>query len=271
MKAILSRILPAVLLLALFLLGAARAGSTDLITNGDFETGDLSGWSVQTIGDPSDTSNSRNFYISAPGADTPVVNSDPFTDFATAANSGGGNFYAVSTADFAGESALYQRFTVGAGTTSLTYAFQMFVNDQSGFGAVVDPSGLDYTTGGTFNDNQHARVDILKGSATDLFSISASDIVATLYGPGVDSANPADYTSYTGDLTSVLTPGSYYLRFAEVDNLGAINLGVDNISLTAVSNVVVPEAASPLLLLCALPLMGLLFYRRRFVSPSGGM
>src|SRR5205807_2565369 len=100
-----------------------------------------------------------HFYISTPGADTPSVGG---SFFSTAPNPAGGSFYAVSTSDYPGAHALIQDFTVASGTSSLNLAFQLFVNDQSGFGGVVDPSGLDYTTGGTFQDNQHARVDILR-------------------------------------------------------------------------------------------------------------
>lgn len=65
-------------------------------------------------------------------------------------------------------------------------SFQMFVNDQSGVGPIVDSSSLYYLTGGVTDpltgallDNQHARVDILQAGATDL-STAPADVVYNL-------------------------------------------------------------------------------------------
>ena len=212
--------------LALSVTGRAQP----LLTNGDFETGSFAGWTLVNQGNPDDPGSSGHIYISTPGAGTPLIDGIRFD---TAANSGGGRFYAVSASNFPGAHAMLQDFTVPLGTDALNLAFQMFVNDQAGFGAIVDPSGLDYTTGGAFFDNQHARVDILRGGASDL-STASGDIVSNLY-LGVDSlAPPNPYTDYQFDLTGLLAPGqTYRLRFAEVDNLSALNMGVDNVRITA--------------------------------------
>jgi hypothetical protein len=221
-----------------------QAQFRQLLTNGSFETGDLSGWKVATQG-------AGSFLISTPGARTPALNG---FDFATAANPQGGHGYAVSTSDDPGTLALLQNFTV-PGSGRVTLSFQMFVNDQSALGPRIDPTGLDDTTGGLAqpNDNQHARVDILKVTASD-FSTASGDIVKNLY-LGVDpstldssgnvAANP--YHAYTFDLTSYLKAGqSYRLRFAVVDNLSALNLGVDNVSLTYLSAITIhPTPISP--------------------------
>ncbi|MCW3055438.1 MAG: hypothetical protein JWN14_4608, partial [Chthonomonadales bacterium] len=192
-----------------------------------------------------------------PGSLTPAV--DGFS-FDTSGNPGGGQFYAVTASDNPGAHALLQDFTVPTAATDLNLSFQMFVNDQSGIGSVVDPSGLDYTTGGTFDGNQHARVDILRAGAGDL-STAAGDVVSSFY-LGVDNpggATPNSSVNYSFDLSSVLTPGqSYRLRFAEVDNLSSLNQGVDNVSLTAVT----PEPGT-LALLFGTSVAGSLFLRRR--------
>src|SRR5262249_5815562 len=166
-----------VLVAALALLfGAVRpAGAAEILVNGNFETGTFAGWTVADDNSPFGVGGT--FFISTPGAPTPA------TGFATAPNPAGGAFYAVSDSDFPGAHALLQDFTVPAGQ-SVFLSYQMFVNDQSGLGPIVDPTGLDPTTGGTFNDNQHARVDILRGGASD-FSTAAGDVIANLY-LGVD-------------------------------------------------------------------------------------
>ncbi len=234
--ALLRTTLVAALLAGLMLPATVRADQ-QLIVNGNFEKGDFTGFRLTNQKNPSDTAGADHFYVSTPGSDTPAVNGMTFT---TASNPAGGQHYAVTSSDLPGAHALLQNFIVPVNTTRLTLTFQMFVNDQLGFGPIIDPTGLDYTTGGTYNDNQFATVDILKAGAGDL-STSSTDVVDNLY-QGVDPSNfdsnfnliPNPYTNYSFDLTGILTPGdSYVLRFAEVDNLGAINLGVDNIRLTA--------------------------------------
>lgn len=222
--------------LALAALNTNAHAQQQLITNGNFETGNFTGWNLANQVNPADTANQDHFYISTPGANT------PFQNFPTASNPQGGNYYAVTDSNNPGAHALIQSFTVPFHVIKLTLTYQMFVNDQSGFGPVIDPSGLDYTTGGTFNDNQQARVDILTSGASSLSTASA-DVVKNFY-DSVDSTNPAPYTTYSYDLTGLLTAGqTYQLRFAEVDNLGTINMGVDNVSISAFSPPV-PEAGS---------------------------
>ena len=55
------------------------------------------------------------------------------------------------------------------------------------------------------------------------------------------------YTDYVFDVTSLFAaPGTYTLRFAEVDNVNTFNLAVDDVSLVVVS--AVPEPTTTLLL-----------------------
>ncbi len=126
-----------------FALCAGLAGlpgqADELITNGSFEAGSLSDW---TAASQFSSAGTDHFYVSTPGSVTPAV--DGIT-FSTAANPSGGSFYAVTASDNPGAHALLQNFTVPTASTQLTLSFQMFVNDQSGFGSVIDPSGLDFT------------------------------------------------------------------------------------------------------------------------------
>lgn len=255
------RLLTSGLPLLLASLSAVSAHADQLITNGGFESGTFAGW-TQTNQD------NGSFVLLTPGSDTPAVAPDIST-FYTAPNPAGGQYFAVTASGDPGTHALLQNFVVPTGTKSLTLAFQMFVNDQSGVGPIIDPSGLDNRTGGSIdppNDNQHARVDILRDGASD-FSTSAGDVIDSLY-LGVDNPGgltPNPYTDYTFDLSGLLTAGSgYRIRFAEVDNLGSINLGVDNVSLVATP---VPEP-SVMALLASGGAAGLLLLRRRRCSAS---
>jgi len=230
----------------LLFLGVAVVPSSavELLTNGNFETGNFTGWTVANLG-------AGDFFIDTPGTNTPPVNG---IEFATAPNSLGGNWYAVSTSDLPGTHALIQDFTVPAlgPLDVVTLSFQMFVNDQSGLGPIVDPTGLDHTTGGLLipNDNQHARVDLLKGGAGD-FSTAAADVLMNFYlgvdNPGGSTPNP--YLSYSFNITPLVSGGgTFRLRFAEVDNLSALNVGVDNVSVQ-LTQTVIPEPSTLALLL----------------------
>jgi hypothetical protein len=227
--------------------GSLVANAGQLLVNGDFETGDFSGWTAldQADGDGS-------WFISSPGTDSPV------SALPTAANPAGGTSYAVTDQGGPGAHVLIQSFTVAPGMSSVVFSFQMFVNDQNGAGPFIDPSGLDFTTGGTFAPNQHARVDLLSGSA-DAFDTGAG-VLANLY-LGVDAGpTPNPYTNYSFDITAlVASGGTFQIRFAEVDNLFYFQHGVDNVSVDATNGV--PEPGS--LALLGLGLAGLGIARRR--------
>lgn len=217
--------------LATALVGAnAHAGFIELITNGDFETGTFAGW---TTFDQALSFVPGAWFIDVPGTTTPASVSP------TAANASGGSFYAVSDQGGGGTHALIQSFVVPLGVTSLTLAFDMFVNDQSGAGPIVNLAGLDFTA----VPNQHARVDILTAAAPPL-STAVADVVSNHY-LGIDPLpNPNPYTAYSIPLVG-LTPGTtYQLRFAEVDNQLFFNQGVDNVSILAEVDQVVPEPTS---------------------------
>ena len=247
--------------LALFVCVSSHAHSQQLIANGNFEAGTFAGWKLVNQLNPSDIGNNDHFYLSTPGVNTPPVNG---VCFPTAPNPAGGNFYAVSASDFPGAHAILQDFIVPSNANSVTLSFQLFANDQSGVGPAIDTSGLDYLTGGVTDpltgsplDNQHARVDVLRKGTGDL-STAPSDVIAKFYigvdNPGGTTPNP--YSTYTFDLTTIVAAGqTYRLRFAEVDNLSALNIGVDNVNLFATPSAV-PEPGPLALLLGAATVFG---------------
>lgn len=216
---------------------AAPVGATELLVNGNFETGTFAGWTVTN-----QSGGSGDFFINAPGATTPDSGEH------TATNPTGGSFYAVSDQTGPGAHTLIQSFTVLPGS-AVTLNFQMFVNDWSGAGPIVNPAGLDYSA----TPNQYARVDILTGSA-GAFDTGAG-VLGNLYlGVGADSPN--SYASYSFNISPFVGGGgTFQIRFAEVDNQLFLNQGVDNVSINAVR--AVPEPSS--LGLFGLGLLGLGF------------
>jgi len=233
---------------------ATTAPAAELITNGGFEVGGLAGWTV------TDLAGGSGSFFAQPNDGTTLM---PLSGIPAAlVNPGGGTTFAVSDQTGPGTHALTQAFTTPGSFTSLALTFDMFMNDFSSINPTVDPSGLDHTTGGTFAPNQHARVDILSATA-GAFSTAPADIVTSILAPvpGAGAGPNPWISSPLFDLSALLAPGtSYQIRFAEVDNSGFLNLGVDNVSISALSSVPVP-AGLPLIL-TALGALGI-FARRR--------
>jgi hypothetical protein len=163
-----------------------------------------------------------------------------------------GLVYAVTDQAGPGTHALTQSFTVPMGSTLVVLSFDMFMNDQSGVGPIINPIGLDHTDG----PNQYATVDLLTALASP-FDTGAG-VLANLFLGEDAGPNPHVWTPYSFDITSLVTPGgTYQIRFGEVDNQLFFNQGVDNVGIEAT----VPEPGS--LALLGIGLAGLGALRRR--------
>lgn len=229
------------------LLAPLGAHAGELISNGGFETGDFTAWSVYEAGTLGAVSVASGLVTPNSGMPT--------------AGAASGTYYALMDDPFASANALIQTFSTGP-VQSAVLSFNMFVNDHNPGGQLfVDPTGLDATTGGSFSPNQHARVDLLSASASPFDT--GTGVLKTFYlggGSGGLFNNP--YTGYTGfNVTDVLANGgTFQLRFAEVNNQGFFNVGVDNISLQVTP---VPESSTWTMILAGLALTKLLTHRRR--------
>jgi hypothetical protein len=225
--------LSAVLLCIVVIAFAAPvAFGAELLVNGNFETGTFAGWTVANLAGSTPGS---NWFIDAPGSTT------PFSGSTTSALGGSphGNFYAVTDQDGPGTHALLQSFTVTPGST-VTLTFDMFANDQSGL-TTISPQGLDHQA----IPNQHARVDILTGTA-GAFDTGAA-VLNNLYIGSDGVENPHNFTSYLFDITSFVGGGgTFQIRFGEVDNQLFFQQGVDNVSISTPT--AVPEPTSLALL-----------------------
>jgi hypothetical protein len=198
-------------LLTIFLIAFASARADQLITNGGFESGNLTGWAATSTGD-------GGFTVTS-GTTTPLTGNATVGPHS-------GTYYAVSD-DFSGSQiqTLTQTFTTPTSFQTATLSFAMFVNDVYGgdFGS-AGPGG---------------QVTLLNSVGTAL---------AVLYGPldtfenPVGSPNP--YVLFSQDIASLLSANTTYeLQFSSTDTSGPLNVGVDDVSLvTTVS--AVPEPAS---------------------------
>jgi hypothetical protein len=187
----------------------------NLLQNGSFETGDFTGWQVQlqpgTGGDFFVTKN-----LNPPLRDNPA--------FATAGPSDG-QFYAVNDSASGGAYTLIQPFNLSAGAHP-RLTFDMFLNNWSG---AYLPN--DTTLSTLDGPNQHARVDILAGGASAFETGSGVAMHLLTGGEAHNEAQP--YTHYSFDLDP-LPAGAYQLRFAEIDTVQLFNMGIDNVSITAI-------------------------------------
>jgi hypothetical protein len=210
------------------LVGArAEAAPIELITNGNFETGTFAGWTANVLG-----GSNGSLFIDTPGTTPPLGFGQP--TIGTAAN---GSWYAVSSQSGPGTYSLIQSFTVAAGST-VVLSFDMFANN---YGAGVFTGTLDHT----ILPRQYTRVDILSAAAAP-FDTGAG-VLATFYSGADAGGNPNPFTSYLFDISALVAGGgTFQLRFAEVDNQGFFNMGVDNVSIT--QDTAVPEPATLLLL-----------------------
>src|SRR6266478_1123363 len=194
---------------------ASLAYAGQLLVNGGFETGNLSGWTVASQAGSFPGSN----FFALSGTTTPQSGS-------STVGPASGSFYAVSDGLGPGTHALLQTFTVPGPASSVVLSFSLFANSYGG--NFVNPIGLDFTDGA----NQHARVDILTAGAS-AFDTGAG--VVRNFFLGTDSgSNPHAYASLSFDITSLVGDGgTFQLRFAEVDNQNFLNIGVDNVSIVS--------------------------------------
>jgi hypothetical protein len=237
-----------IVFLALTCAGIAR--SSELIVNGGFETGNLSGW---TLTSQSGSFAASGFYIT--GASTAPVSGEPLAGPASGAD------YAVSDGLGPATEVLSQSFTAPGPASSVVLSFSLFVNTYGG--TEVNPIGLDYTDGA----NQYARVDLLAAGSSPL--TTGTGVLQNFYS-GADpfSSNPTLYTNYSFNITSLTGGGgTFILRFAEVDNVNVLNMGIDNVSVSF-TPASVPEPSS---LILAASSLGLFAFLSRAWRKSQGV
>jgi len=228
MKSLLSNVIQTVTVLTGALL--LEADGADLISNGGFESG-LSGWTE------ADQLGSEGTFFLQNGTTSPVLGlSVPAPpEGVTAAMSDGAG---------PGSHVLYQTFTLTSPTAAATLGFDLFIGNRAEDDQkFYSPDTLDFSTPTL---NQQARVDILAAGA-DPFSVNGGDVLLKLFQTQPGDAPISGYSHFSLDLTSLLNANlnqTLTLRFAEVDNVGPFQLGVDNVSLQTSTESVVPDGSA---------------------------
>lgn len=251
-----SNMKPSYFLLALFsglFLVSPRASATELLINGGFElnggagTSVLTGWTVNNW-----DSNAGGSWYAQTGNLSPV-NGFPVQPPPQ------GNFAAMTDGTGPSSQALTQSFTAPAGPGTFTLSFDYFYSYGSFNGtfpwgsSYAPPATLDYNFfSNTGQLNDQAVVNILSSGA-GAFDNSGPTVVQNVLGLnptmlGDPNSNPCfpqmcSYTSVNVPLTGLVAGNTYKLQFAEVDDQGAFNFGVDQVSVQFTPNPV-PEPGS---------------------------
>jgi len=207
-----------------FIPAIAKADSFQLINNGGFEVGggSLAGWTVSNQPGSNGTVYTQSGTIS------------PQSGFLVQSPSGP-THAAMTDQSGPGSHILFQDFLVPADVQIASLRFDRFLGNRAG--AFFTPNTLDFNV----TPNQQARVDILTTSA-DPFSVTGG-VLANIFQTHPGDVPVAGYTTVTTDVSALLAAHAgqtLRLRFAEADNQGFFQFGIDEVSL----NVQTAEAAS---------------------------
>ncbi len=196
-------------LLAVGAMALPAAAAANLVVNGDFETGTLSGWHVR-----SEPPESGSWFAYTGTADpielSPSVPPPPQGEFAAIASQSG-----------PGTHILYQDVALGAGPHELS-----LIAYYESFTPIISPETLS-----SFEEpNQQYRIDVLRAGAP-LTTVNPADILATLLHTEEGDPESLEPETLTADL-SAYAGQTVRLRMAEVDNESPFHSGVDAVSIS---------------------------------------
>jgi hypothetical protein len=197
----------AIALLAALSFGIVGAQAGASVANGAFESGDFTNWTVH---------------------DQPRGSGSWFVYSGTAAPQTGlripappeGTFAAVSDQFGPGSHVLYQDIPLGANFAH-TLSFVVYYKNLAG--TFVTPDTLNFHV----FPNQQYRVDVLRPTAAPN-SVAPQDVLLQAFRTDVGDSPRLGPTTITVDLTPYAGT-TVRLRFAEVDNLGNFQAGVDSV------------------------------------------
>lgn len=196
-------------LLAVGAMALPAVASANLVVNGDFETGNLSGWHLRN--EPGGTGS----WFAYSGTE------DPEEPSATVPPPPQGEFAAIASQSNPGSHILYQDVALGAGPHELS-----LIAYYESFTPIVSPESLSPFEGA----NQQYRIDVLKPGAS-LTTVDPADIIATLLHTEEGDPEVMEPETLTADL-SAYAGQTVRLRMAEVDTASPFLAGVDAVSIS---------------------------------------
>lgn len=195
----------AVFAIGLLTVGAAGAAANTVV-NGDFETGDFTGWNV--VNEPQPPTGSWIVYKAEEGESQPP----PQGEFAATTDQGG-----------PGTRILYQDVPIEAGQPYLSMTVYY---DSIAPIKVPTPDTLEAVEGG--DENQQYRIDVMDPAAP-IESIDPADIFAEVFRT-LEGAPTSIAPRSVGIDLSAFAGQTVRLRLAEADNRGFFHAGVDSVA-----------------------------------------
>jgi hypothetical protein len=200
-----------------FLVLVPRAGAATVV-NGDFETGNLVGWTTLEEGEG---------------------------EWDTYSGTLGGDFFAPPQGSFAattfqegpGLNILYQDVAVGTGPDEVLRLYAYYASEVS---LATPPSG---TLSPGESSNQQYRIDVIDPAA-DLDSVDPADILAPVFATETGDSPSMAPKLLSVDLTEFLGE-TVRLRMAEVDTEGPIFAGIDAVAVGPPPPPAPPASPSP--------------------------
>jgi hypothetical protein len=206
------------------LLGSASTAQAASVVNGDFETGDLSGWTVNST-----SSAANGTWFNYSGTVAPLTGV-PLGSTVSAPPQG--IYAALADQVNAGRRLLYQDVALDpvAPGDSLTLSLFAYYKAQQGLLGNPTPDSLDQSAPGI---NEQYRIDVMSPSAA-LTSIAPADVLVNVFRTHAGDPQNMAPTKLTADLTPYAGQ-TIRLRFAEVDNNGVLNASTDDVRIEKVS------------------------------------
>lgn len=199
-------------------------GSEDppVLDNGDFEAGDLTGWTVESWG-------TGDWFVYADGTvppDPEISDPDPAFDVPHPPQ---GQYAAVTDMNYSGVHFLYRDIEVTG-----PWVLHVTVFYENHGGQIHDPLDFGEFDGeawfsGSGVRNQQFRVDVMDPRAA-IQSVDAEDVLATVFRTRSGDPPALEPTTVTVDL-SPWEGRTIRLRAAQIDNLGPMRAGVDDVRL----------------------------------------
>ncbi len=206
--------------ISFFVVAGASAAT---VVNGDFESGNLSGW--QQVNAPPEGNGAWFAYTGT---------APPIGEAIEVPPPPAGNFAAITSQGGAGTHILYQDVAL---EPYYTHQLSLLVYYRSAAPlATPSPETLNFDIAPA---NQQYRVDVMKSTAP-LESVDPGDVLATVFATKTGDPQELGPTPLTVDL-SPFAGQTVRLRFAEVDNEFYFAAGTDSVAIqsTPPSNVVV--------------------------------
>lgn len=200
---------------------AAELEEAKQLTNGDFETADLSGWTADVI-----DSSWGNWFIYEDGNTAPSTGNRRYSyNVFELPDPPQGMYAAASDSAGAGRYILYQDFTVDSPAV-----LHLVVYYRSR-GSIHVPPHLDVSGSGDRNDQ--FRVDVIDTAAA-IDSLAEGDVFGTLFQNGESDPSYLEPTDVSLDLTPFVGQ-TVRLRVVQIDNSAAFMSGFDNVRLEPTS------------------------------------